>query len=187
MVGEKVGVGWCRFWSDADREKWDESYLQNSTGIISHWFLRKCSSMPSLDSSNSQGTKEVIESRILNLPELKNINKDLDYVDNMHSQTINNSCGKLANENSDSNNKKYKHSSSGKDASPVNISEGTGKDDNDTGKCNEMCENINSTKKEADNINEVLNQNGEKEWPKGSPPGPPSELQKIDMDAFPKT
>ncbi|KAL2508679.1 hypothetical protein Fot_32326 [Forsythia ovata] len=88
--------------------------------IISHWFLRKCSSMPSLDGINSQSTKEITESIARNLLELKGIEKDLDHVD-MHCQTIDNSCGRVANENSDSNNKKYKHSSSGKEASPVNI------------------------------------------------------------------
>lgn len=171
----------CRSWTITPAVEY--YHVHPYAGIISQWFLRKCSSMSSLDGGNSQ-IAEVTESRILNSPELKNINKDLDHVDSMHGQTIDNSCEKLANENSDRNN--YKHPSNGKEASPVNISQGPGKDDNDTDKCKEIYENINSSK-EADNNDEVLNQNVGKEWPKGSPPGPLGELQRIDMDAFPMT
>ncbi|XP_022887953.1 uncharacterized protein LOC111403618 [Olea europaea var. sylvestris] len=171
----------CRSWTITPAVEY--YHMHPYAGVMSQWFLRKCSSMSSLDGGNSQSTEEVTESRILNLPELKNMNKDLDRVDSIQCQTKDNSFGNLANENSDRNN--YKHSSSGKEASPTNISQGPGKDDNGTDECKEINKNHDSSK-EADNIDDVLNQNVGKEWPKGSPPCPPGEPQRIDMDAFPR-
>ncbi|KAL2468888.1 uncharacterized protein Fot_50464 [Forsythia ovata] len=60
-------------------------HMHPYVGIMSRWLSRKCSSMPSLDGSNSQRTKEITQSRILDVPEIKYINNDSDRVDNLCS------------------------------------------------------------------------------------------------------
>ncbi|KAI3444436.1 hypothetical protein Pfo_001101 [Paulownia fortunei] len=126
-------------------------------GFIPCWLSTKDLCLPSSNGYNARSTmnrgeKELTRSRISALPLSEYSGKDLDHIDNNSSEMEVSSSDNIANENSEVNQKKCKHSSGGKVASSLNISQSTAKDGDATDEFNKRYDTLDSAKKDASRI-----------------------------------
>ncbi|KAL0379412.1 UNVERIFIED_CONTAM: hypothetical protein Sangu_0005500 [Sesamum angustifolium] len=126
-------------------------------GFISSWLSRKDLCLPSLNGHNAQnimsgGEKEHTQSVIPALPVPKYSEEDLDHIDSSSYEMKDSSSEKIANENSEGDQKKCKHSSGSKVACSVGMFQSAAKGGNVTDEFNKRCDILSSFEKDTSRI-----------------------------------
>ncbi|KAL0464897.1 UNVERIFIED_CONTAM: hypothetical protein Slati_0377300 [Sesamum latifolium] len=126
-------------------------------GFISSWLSRKDLCLPSLNGHNAQsitsgGEKEHTPSVIPALPIPKYSEEDLDHIDSSSSEMKVSSSEKIANENSEGDQKKCKHSSGSKVACSVGMFQSAAKGGNVTDEFSKRCDILSSFEKDTGRI-----------------------------------